>query len=66
MSVMQDIVIVGKAINSPACKTAKNESTEEKSWINAKGIHPIRDELLTKKAIDMENVMRIKFLSNLD
>ena len=45
---------------------AKNESIDENIYIKANGIQPIKDELLTKNPIEIENVIKTKFLSNFD
>jgi hypothetical protein len=64
-----DNIIIGNATNNPALiivyrfNKIHTKELEYKIYINARGIHPIIDELLTKNAIVIANVIKAIFFS---
>jgi len=64
-SVTKDKNIAGNATITPDWRMDVKKSQEEAILIIASGIHPISDELLIKNAIEIANVIKIMFLSNL-
>jgi len=64
-SVTKDKNIAGNATIIPDWRMDVKKSQEEAILIIASGIHPISDELLIKNAIEIANVIKIMFLSNL-
>ena len=65
----RDRKTIGTATNIPALIIAYRFNKihtiefEHKIYINASGIQPIKEELLTKKAIVIENVIKAIFFS---
>ena len=64
MSITHDMQIVGAVIKIPAYMILSEYSTEVSIFKIANGIQPIKDELLTKNAREIDKVIYIIFLSS--